>query len=36
MATLATEPGRGRKHCPGCNKYPGAAKTGGKGEEEAG
>lgn len=21
--TLATEPGRGRKHCPGCNKYPG-------------
>ena len=24
MATLATEPGRGRKHCPGCNKYPGA------------
>tara|TARA_R110002020_G_scaffold216800_1_gene424614 strand:- start:150 stop:614 length:465 start_codon:yes stop_codon:yes gene_type:complete len=24
MATLATEPGRGRKHCPGCNKYPGS------------
>ena len=24
MTTLATEPGRGRKHCPGCNKYPGA------------
>lgn len=20
---LATSPGRGRKHCPGCNKYPG-------------
>jgi hypothetical protein len=24
MAALATEPGRGRKHCPGCNNYPGA------------